>query len=334
MLRHGIMIAIILSVLQSIKSQNHTISSRESSLYDAFIQDENGIALYAFTNDKMNGTTCIGICRQDWKPFIVITNYTIALSSGISNNLIGTVNYNNARQITFNNWPLYYCPTDTKFTTKCQGTRYQGGSFQLVSPDGNLNMLTGNKVEAQTCGILNPSCRIRYSTIYLTDNKGVTLYTFSKDNYLKSNCQDCIRDFRPYIVTGIDEVQVGPGVQARLISTTTLDDQKLQLSYNGWPLYVHRAEEGKPGRLGNQGYEKYGGALYLIDIAGNVVTNSNDCEVDNSECICGSQEYNDFISEVSNSFGDSLSLDDVVCNSTMTSTRFSLLLLLVLTTLI
>src|SRR5439155_425845 len=70
----------------------------------------------------------------------------------------------------------------------------------------------------------------------LTDDKGRTLYMFTVDKGSTSLCyNECEAAWPPLLTTG--KAQVGKGLDARLVGTTTRKDGTKQVTYKGLPLY-------------------------------------------------------------------------------------------------
>lgn len=76
---------------------------------------------------------------------------------------------------------------------------------------------------------------------YLTDIKGMTLYTFKKDTPGKSVCEgDCLAKWPVYFV---ETVAAKDGVDAKNFGTITRTDGKKQTTYKGMPLYFFAGDK-------------------------------------------------------------------------------------------
>lgn len=85
---------------------------------------------------------------------------------------------------------------------------------------------------------------------YLTDSKGMTLYTFKKDTAGKSACAgDCVAKWPPYFR---EKVAAPAGTKADDFGTITREDGKKQTTYKGLPLYYFAGDE-KSGDTKGQG---------------------------------------------------------------------------------
>lgn len=103
----------------------------------------------------------------------------------------------------------------------------------------------------------------------LVDGEGRTLYLFEADTSNKSTCNDaCARAWPPLITTG--EPKAGKGVKADLLGTTTRDDGKTEVTYNGHPLYYYEGDE-KPGDTTGQDLDQFGAKWFVLNADGNKV---------------------------------------------------------------
>ncbi len=101
---------------------------------------------------------------------------------------------------------------------------------------------------------------------FLVDDKGMTLYLFTKDTPNTSVCYDkCATAWPPLLTTG-DPV-AGEGVDASKLGTTTRTDGSIQVTYNGWPLYYYEKDKAAGDVIG----QDVGGVWYVVNAAGDKV---------------------------------------------------------------
>jgi predicted lipoprotein with Yx(FWY)xxD motif len=101
----------------------------------------------------------------------------------------------------------------------------------------------------------------------LVDDKGMTLYLFTKDTPNTTVCYDkCATAWPPLLTTG--SPVAGEGVDASLLGTTNRTDGTVQVTYNGWPLYYYEKDKA-PGDVVGQ---DVGGVWYVVSAEGNQVT--------------------------------------------------------------
>ncbi len=88
---------------------------------------------------------------------------------------------------------------------------------------------------------------------YLTDAKGMTLYTFKKDTPGMSACSgDCVAKWPLYFR---EKVGVTGNLKAEDFATIAREDGKKQTTYKGFPLYYFAADKA-PGDTNGQGVKE------------------------------------------------------------------------------
>ncbi len=108
----------------------------------------------------------------------------------------------------------------------------------------------------------------RYGDI-LVDGRGRTIYLFTKERTKKARCYgDCARAWPPLITKG--KPKAGKGADARLVGTTKRRNGKLQVTYNGHPLYYYIADR-KAGQITCQDVVEFGGTWLLVSKPGDAV---------------------------------------------------------------
>jgi len=100
----------------------------------------------------------------------------------------------------------------------------------------------------------------------LVDSRGITLYDFPPDKGTTSVCYSACAALWPPLLTHGKPV-AGPGVHAALLGTTKRKDGKLEVTYNGHPLYYWVGDH-KPGQTTGQGLKQFGGPWWVLTPAG------------------------------------------------------------------
>ena len=100
----------------------------------------------------------------------------------------------------------------------------------------------------------------------LVDSKGITLYDFVKDKGTTSVCYGACAALWPPLLTKGKPV-AAPGVRGSLLGTTKRKDGKLEVTYNGHPLYYFVTDR-KPGQTTGQGVNQFGGPWWVLSPAG------------------------------------------------------------------
>lgn len=100
----------------------------------------------------------------------------------------------------------------------------------------------------------------------LVDGKGIALYDFPPDKGTTSVCYGACATLWPPLLTHGKPI-AGPGVRASLLGTTRRKDGKLEVTYNGHPLYYWVGDH-KPGQTTGQGIDQFGGPWWVLSPAG------------------------------------------------------------------
>jgi predicted lipoprotein with Yx(FWY)xxD motif len=100
----------------------------------------------------------------------------------------------------------------------------------------------------------------------LVDSKGITLYDFVKDKGTTSTCYGACAALWPPLITKGKPI-AGPGVRVSLLGTTKRKDGKLEVTYNGHPLYYFVTDR-KPGQTTGQGVDQFGAPWWVLSPAG------------------------------------------------------------------
>ncbi len=108
---------------------------------------------------------------------------------------------------------------------------------------------------------------------FLVDDKGMTLYLFTKDTPNTSNCYDkCATAWPPLLTTG--NPVSGDGVDASKLGTTTRTDGSVQVTYNSWPLYYYQKDKA----AGDVTGQDVGSVWFVISPSGDKVKSAHATE--------------------------------------------------------
>jgi predicted lipoprotein with Yx(FWY)xxD motif len=118
---------------------------------------------------------------------------------------------------------------------------------------------------AKTAGARLDVAKTRLGRI-LVDSKGITLYDFPPDRGTTSVCYDACAALWPPLLTNARPI-AGAGVSASLLGTTRRKDGKLEVTYNGHPLYYFVSDR-KRGQTTGQGVNQFGGPWWVLTPAG------------------------------------------------------------------
>ncbi len=100
----------------------------------------------------------------------------------------------------------------------------------------------------------------------LVDSRGITLYDFVQDKGHASTCYGACAALWPPLTTKGKPVAVR-GVRGSLLGTTKRKDGKLEVTYNGHPLYYFVSDT-KPGQTTGQGLNQFGAPWWVLSPSG------------------------------------------------------------------
>jgi predicted lipoprotein with Yx(FWY)xxD motif len=244
-----------------------TVALGQNDALGSFLVDDKGMTLYLFTKDTPDTSNCYDKCATAWPPLLTTGNPVVG--DGVDKSMLGTTTRKDgSTQVTYNSWPLYYYEKD-----KAPGDvvgQDVGSVWFVISP-------AGEKVETSAAATEAPAASGEAATVklgkndqlgsFLVDDKGMTLYLFTKDTPNTSVCYDkCATAWPPLLTTGT--AAGGDGVDASKLGTTTRKDGSVQVTYNGWPLYYYQKDKA-PGDVTGQ---DVGGVWYVVSAAGDKVT--------------------------------------------------------------
>jgi predicted lipoprotein with Yx(FWY)xxD motif len=103
----------------------------------------------------------------------------------------------------------------------------------------------------------------------LAGPKSRAIYLFTREKSAKSRCYgECAVEWPPVLTKG--KPRAASGVKASELGTTKRRDGKLQVTYNGHPLYYWYKDP--PGQVFCQAVDEFGGFWYVVDPAGRAIT--------------------------------------------------------------
>ena len=185
--------------------------------------DAKGMTLYMFTKDTPNTSVCYGQCEVAWPP--LLTDGKPVAGAGVKGSLLGTTTRKDGKtQVTYNGLPLYYWFLDFKVGDVLG--QDVGKVWYVMAADGSIVKSIIGRVGVNKSPLGD----------ILVGNNGHTLYMFDKDTKNTSKCYDQCATAWPPLLTEVAPV-ADKGTTKSLIGTTKRTDGKLQVTYNGLPLY-------------------------------------------------------------------------------------------------
>jgi predicted lipoprotein with Yx(FWY)xxD motif len=110
----------------------------------------------------------------------------------------------------------------------------------------------------------------RYGTV-LFDGKGSVLYGFTRDRRGKpSTCYGACATAWPVYYKAAGKLRAGKGVKQKLIGTVKRRNGRLQVTYNGRPLYYYIGDR-SPGAISCQNVSEFGGLWLVVSPSGRLV---------------------------------------------------------------
>jgi predicted lipoprotein with Yx(FWY)xxD motif len=106
---------------------------------------------------------------------------------------------------------------------------------------------------------------------------GHTLYLYSRDTKNKSTCYGaCASTWIPDLTSGRPVAAAGSGLNSKLLGTTRRSNGKLQVTYNGHPLYLDPKDK-NPGQLAGENANSFHGRWWAVNPKGNAVKPPPSC---------------------------------------------------------
>jgi predicted lipoprotein with Yx(FWY)xxD motif len=196
----------------------------------------NSMTVYTFTKDVAGSGTsaCTGGCLTNW-PALTITAGDTPTGDATVTGQLGTIIRadNGATQVTYNGLPLYFFAKDTA-----------PGDTNGIYPNWEAVVLVAPPPPVVVGKVIGS-----HGTLMVAASNSMTVYTFTKD-VAGSGTSACTGG----CLTSWPALTVDPGVtptgdvtvKGQLGTITRADNGKLQVTYNGLPLYFF-AKDTAPG---------------------------------------------------------------------------------------
>jgi predicted lipoprotein with Yx(FWY)xxD motif len=213
-----------------------SIALKTDSHFGSVLTDGNGKTLYFFSLDANGSSACTtgNGCLADW-PKVYIANPTVG--AGLKSGDFKTITRSDGNlQTTYKGWPLYTYAGDVT-AADIKGDGFEG-IWYVAKPDYTVMMVSNQLVGDN--GILYDSTYHAGAgnTFYMTDDRGVTLYSFTSDksgtnNYTLSDFSN--DSFWP--IVQVNSIQNVPSILDKTLFSIITVFGKKQLTYKGWPVY-------------------------------------------------------------------------------------------------
>lgn len=219
----------------------------------SYLSDKDGNTLYYFANDPNGTSTCSGGCLAVWPIFYAGDNFTAGLlPTGLDFADFGVTTTNGQKQTTYKGWPLYYyAPAVAGVNTREAPGEIKGegvgGVWFVGKPDYTINLVNAQLVGHDGKNYKSDLTEGVGKTVYFTDDRGRTLYAFSKDSAMKNKFTNAtFSNNNVWPIYETDKIVVPSTLDKTLFGSTTVYGKK-QLTYKGWPLYYFGQDGGQRG---------------------------------------------------------------------------------------
>jgi predicted lipoprotein with Yx(FWY)xxD motif len=226
---------------QTPPQQQKLVSLQSSTTLGNHLVDKDNRSLYFFSNDANGQDNCTGGCQVNWQAFSVdnLTASDIGTDLNFSD-FSSITSATGKKQVTYKGWPLYqYSPTGNNVLEAPGQTLGDGVANLWFAAKPDYSIMTAN---AQLVGTDGNNYKSDYTvgdgkTIYFTDDRGLTLYTFSHDSLNKNKFTKAdLSNNALWPVYETDKVVVPSNIDKTKFGSINVFG-KTQLTYNGWPLY-------------------------------------------------------------------------------------------------
>ena len=240
------------------------VQLQTSATLGKYLADKDGHALYFFSNDANGQVSCTGGCATVWPPYNASSLTADQVAAGLTLTDFGSA----GTQVTYKGWPLYtYAPAGTQEAAGLTSGEGIAGIWFVAKPDYTIMLSNTQLIGADGNHYKSDYTLGDGTTVYFTDAKGHTLYTFKKDS---ANINKFTKsDFSNNAVWPIYDTTavVVPSTMDKTLFTNTTVFGKSQLTYKGWPLYYYGADSSI--RAKTKGITVGGpGAFWPVAVAG------------------------------------------------------------------
>ena len=219
------------------------VKFQENPTLGKYLVDKEGRTLYFFANDANGQSSCTGGCEALWPVFNIDNLTQEKLGEGLPIAGFNTITTTSGKtQLTYKGWPLYYyAPLNIGLNEKEApgqvGGEGLGGVWFVAKQDYTIMLANAQLIGKDGKNYLGDYTEGAGKTIYFTDDKGRTLYTFMNDKLNDNNFTAA--DFSnngAWPIYETDKIVVPSVLDKSLFGSINVFG-KIQLTYKGWPLY-------------------------------------------------------------------------------------------------
>ena len=217
---------------------SYAVSLANDATRGQYLVDNKGQTLYFFSDDYNGRTSCSGGCKAVW-PYFYVANLTQTdLGTGLNIADFDTIVVNGSNQTRYKGWPLYYyAPNGTTLEPAGQITGENITNWLVAKPDYTIMLSNAQLVGNDGKNYLSTYVEGVGKTVYFTDAKGVTLYTFKPDSFnINKYTKSDFSNNGTWPIYDTTQIVVPSTIDKTLFTTINIFGKK-QLTYKGWPLY-------------------------------------------------------------------------------------------------
>ena len=235
--------------MNSTPSSTILVKLATSATLGKYLVDKNGVTLYFFSNDYKGLNNCAGGCKAYW-PYFYAGNLTQdLLGSGLNLADFDTIHVGTDIQTRYKTWPLYYFSPTGNGMPEAAGkvTGEAVANWFVAKPDYTIMLANGQMVGGDGKDYLSTYMEGMGNTVYFTDAKGLTLYTFTPDSFnINKFTKPDFSNNGSWPIYDTTMIVVPSALNKTLFSSINVFG-KHQLTYNGWPLYYFGGDSKKRG---------------------------------------------------------------------------------------
>ncbi|WP_413665982.1 hypothetical protein ACEN9X_15380 [Mucilaginibacter sp. Mucisp86] len=233
-----------------------------NATFGSIITDNNGRALYFFSDDAANVSTCTGGCAVIWPAFY---KENPSIGTGLSATDFGVItNADGNKQTTYKGWPLYYYAKDVA-ATDVNGDGV-GKSWFIAKADYTVMVSYAQLIGHDGNQYTSKGIAGTENSQYITDANGRTLYLFTKDASKTNKFSTGVAAHDAnWPIDGVTTVQSVPSVLNKGDFDVITVFGQTQLVYKGHPLYYFGQDNGVKGNTKGVSFPTPGAAIWQIN---------------------------------------------------------------------
>jgi predicted lipoprotein with Yx(FWY)xxD motif len=222
----------------SAPSSMYAVSLATDPARGQYLVDKNGYTLYFFSDDYNGRNSCGGTCAAYWPYFYAGALTQTNLGAGLNLADFDTIVVNGVNQTRYKGWPLYYyAPNGTSLEPAGQITGEAVANWFAAKPDYTIMLTNAQLVGNDGKNYLDTYVEGVGKTVYFTDAKGVTLYTFKPDSFnINKYTKPDFSNNGTWPIYDTTQIVVPSTLDKTLFGSITVYGRS-QLTYKGWPLY-------------------------------------------------------------------------------------------------